>query len=146
MTDETEVIVSSHIAEADSTDSSNSRSPFYTDTEVSGSQRTVRFWNTPRISDTSNGKERKFRAKITIEGHGVNISSGWSEFEYSSPVDPTPLSPDKSFDVPDDNLNQYNFDVKTVWELYEMLNGQYTLIDEGLEGPMTAIVVDNTSN
>ena len=143
--DETEVITSTHIADTQGgVESSNSKSPAYTDTEVNSTERSVRFWNTAHISDTSNGKVRKFRAKILIEGHGVNTSSGWAEFEYTSPLLPTPVSPSKTFNVPDHNLSQYNFDVRTIWELFKQVGESYSEINSGGTAQHTATVNDTT--
>ena len=142
--DETEVIVSSHIADSQGGVESNyERSPLYTDTEVTETERDVTFWNTANVSDTSNGKERKWKVKITISGHGVSSESSWSEHAYVSPLPEIAIHPEDTIEVPDIGLPKYEFDVCTVWELYEKVSGIYNRLTGASEGPVTATVNDN---
>ena len=139
--DETEVIQSTHVADtAGAVTSDYDRSPAYTDTEVTQNERTVKFWNTGTFSDTSTQRDRKWLCRIHIVGNGVDELSNWEEWEYTSPLAPHPLSPEKTITVPDLSQPSYDFDVFTVWELWE---GDFQLRD-GVEGPIVATVDDNS--
>ena len=146
-TDETEVVVGTLTADSQGgVNSTDGKSPSYTDTEVTENERSIRFWNTITVSDTdTNSKQRKFRVRVRVVGHGVDTSGSWVEHPYSSPLASTPLQPDKTFNVPDQDLPKYDFTVTGPWELYEMQSGTYNLIDSGGQGPETATVNDDSS-
>ena len=143
--DETEVILSEHISYGESVESSSEKSPAYTDTEVTETERDVTFKCTANCSDTSTGKERKWKVKVTVSGHGVESSGDWEEHIYTSPLAEIPIRPFDSIEVPDHGLSEYNFDVFTSWELWEEVGGQSSIINSGNEGPHTATVIDNSS-
>jgi hypothetical protein len=112
---------------------------------VNGTERSVKFWNTITIADTdSTGKERKFRVRINIVGHGIDTGA-WVEHEYTSPLPRIPLQPEKTFEVPSLGLAEYHFIVTGPWELYERQLGEYTKINQGTQGSETATVKDNST-
>jgi len=142
--DETEVVDGSLAADDDSVTQDSDKSVAYTDTEVTESERSIRFWNTFLCSDSSLAKERKFKLKIHIVGHGIDTESNWVEHEYTSPLTAIPISPDKTFNVPDLELSEYNFDVSTPYELYEKQSGVYNLTHSGESSSETATVDDSS--
>ncbi len=144
--DETEVIESTHTANtAGQVESSVSKSLQYVDTDVTQNERDVRFWNTNTWSDTSTSRERKIMCVAHAVGHGIDVFGDQVTHEYQSPLPPMPLQPDVDVNVPDLSLPEYEFDVSTDWELFEKVNGEYSKINYGTAGPITATVHDNSS-
>ena len=146
-TDETEVILGTLVANtAGQVTDDHDKSPLYTDTEVTENERTVKFWNRVICSDTdTNGKERMFKVKIAIVGHGIDTECAWVEHEYTSPLAATDLFPEKTISVPDQSLNQYDFAISLSWEFYEKQSGEYVRLANAIQGPETATVNDNSS-
>ena len=145
MTDETEVVESTHRADGDTIlDISSSRSPLYSETDVSGSNRKVTFWNRANYSDTTMPKKRKIIFRIVIIGHGIS-KIGQAEQEYYSPLGTVEHLPIAEVTVPDHGLPQYSFQVRTNYELFNWNGSSWDRATGGETPPETAIVNDNSS-
>jgi len=145
--DETQVIVGTLVADTPGgVETDDSKSPAYTDTEVTQNERSVTFKNSISCSDTSNGKERKFVVSARAEGHGLDETGTPEEHVYTSPLSAHPLTPEVEIDVPDQSLSQYDFTVTTPYALYEKINDEWTELAVAAQGPETATVNDNSSS
>ena len=143
MTDETEVVESTHVADGDQvTDVGSDQSNLYSETQVSQSDRTVTFWNRVHFGDTTIPKQRKIVFFIEISGHGIT-ETGSTEQEYYSPLGSRPYLPAREITVPTLNLQQYRFEVKTVYELYNRDGIGWTKVAFGETNTETATVIDN---
>ena len=141
--DETEVILSTHIAEDENVITESDKSPAYTETQVNSEERDVTFWNRALWSDTTTNKDRKIKCEIEITGHGVNHEAS-VEHEYTSPLANKEMKPEHRFPVPSLGLSEYTFNVKMNWCLYEKNGATYDQLAYQYEGPHTA-TVDDTS-
>ena len=116
VTDETEVVLSSHdIDPSDTMSNDDERSPNYVDTEVTEEDRTVKFWNTANFSDATTGKTRRARAGIIIDG-GSPIFTSWHN--YTSPLTSKVFQPDDTVTVPH-NGPSHEYDIETKIEVDE---------------------------
>ena len=98
MTDETEVIDATHSCSDSSMASYAQRSQAYHDTEVTQSDRTVKFSNTATFSDSSTGLERRVHIGICVDGDITWLP--WAV--YTSPVTNVVHRPEVEITVPDD--------------------------------------------
>jgi len=108
MTDETEVIQSSHIVLEESMNNDSDESQAYRDTQVTPEDRTVKFWNTATFSDITTGKQRRVKFGIDVDGDTTWLS--WDS--YTSPKTATPYQPETEIVVPP-NGPTHNYEVKT---------------------------------
>jgi hypothetical protein len=134
MTDETEVIDSTHVyTDQDLTDSSQ-RSPAYRTTYVTPAIRTVKFKNSATFRDERQGKSMRIRFGIDVEG-----DVDWNDWiPYSSPEQLPPELIEKVITVPPSG--PYSYEVKTRYELEEQEGVQWAPDRQGEVGPYTAEV------
>ena len=135
MTDETEVIQSTHIVLEESMNNDSEKSPAYTDTYVTPLDRTVKFWNTATFSDTTTGKQRRVKFGIDVDGDVTWLS--WDN--YTSPKAPTPYQPETEIVVPP-NGPTHNYDVETKFVVEELDGVVWKELYGDAVGPYTATV------
>ena len=118
MTDQTEVVDSSHIIVNNQMTSDSQKSPQYTDTEVTQEDRTVKFWNSAAFSDDDiQSGSRRVRAGIIIDD-GPPVWTSWHN--YNSPATAqTVLQPEDEIVVPYTG-EDHDYDVKTRVQVEEM--------------------------
>lgn len=144
--EDTEVILSTHSADAsEQVGTVFNRSPSYRDTEVTGTERTVIFRNGTTISDTSVGKERRFKCRIRVTGNGIDTLGEWEDHQYVSPLTGFPLVVELPVDVPDFGLPSYDFDVFTEWVWERKTGDSYSGFAADDVGPEEATVNDHRS-
>ena len=137
MTNQTEVIDSTHIVTSEDMDDHDQKSPLYTDPEVTQQERAVRFWNTASFSDTDiQSGSRKARAGIDVDG-----SITWTSWHnYSSPATSENIfQPETEFVVPYTG-SDHEYDVKTHIQVEELDGVVWNLLYDRNVGPYTATV------